>query len=377
MDIRGLFAFSREEQMDFLRRMIGTDGIEGAVLVSTCNRTEVYFSGRRESAGRVEKLFAEVKQADIHLLRRYFRTYQGQQALQHLFYVISGLDSMVIGEDEILGQMRGAYKLSCELECADYYINAIFQKALSCAKQIKTDTCLSKTSVSVATLCAGEIARFKEGQKKVLLLGATGQIGGILLKDLISTKDVHVYATVRRHHPLSFAKQSGENDGAHGLRAAMTEIPYERRYEYMDQADVIVSATKSPHYTITYDACKEALLHTKERLFIDLAIPSDIDPDIAQFGNVTYKNIDYFEALAREHNEQKLEAVGQAEQIIAEECDETGKELLFHDFVPHMEDVERKLGDKNARQLLFAMKEAANKEELEAILTVLHKMLRE
>jgi len=375
LDIRGLFAFSKEQQILFLRRMMELDGIGGVVLVSTCNRTEVYFSGERLTVAGVERLFASEKQVDVHLLRKYFRTYQGYHAVQHLFYVISGLDSMVVGEDEILGQMRDAYNLSCRQDCADYYINAIFQRALSCAKQIKTETCLSRSSVSVATLCASEIARFKEGKKQVLLLGATGQIGSILLKDLIGRKDVCIHATVRRHRPLTIL--SGSDEEEQDMPSNVVEIPYEKRYEYMDQADVIVSATRSPHYTITFDACKEALISSKARLFLDIAMPSDIDPDIARFENVTFRNIDYFETLAREHNEQKLEAVGQAEQMIEKELDEAGKDLLFHDFLPKMRSVEQKLGDKNAKQLFFALKEAADKEELEVLLSVIGRVIQE
>ena len=170
VQIRSQFAFDREQTEDFLARMRGIEGVWGAVLVSTCNRTEVYYSGDASAGDAVQRLLADAKGADIHVLRRFFRSYQGERAVIHLFRVAAGLDSRVLGEDEILGQIRDAYNTACGAHATDYYIHALFQRALGCAKQIKTKTCLSKSSVSIATLSASEAARFKEGVKRVLLL---------------------------------------------------------------------------------------------------------------------------------------------------------------------------------------------------------------
>lgn len=364
LEVRRLFSFSKEEEQTFLHRMQEIEGVEGVVLVSTCNRTEVYFSGQKKAVVAVERLLAEEKTVDIRILRKYYRSYQGEKVIRHLFSVISGLDSMVLGEDEILGQMREAYKLSCEEGCADYYINTVFQRALNCAKQIKTQTCLSKSSVSVATLSASQITHFKEGEKVVLLLGATGQMGSLIAKNLMGREDVHIYATMRKHHACSSL-------------AGIEEIPYEKRYEYIDRADVIVSATASPHYTITCEDCEKAVQTAKERLFLDIAVPNDIDPDIAVLPQTTLFNIDYFQTIATEHNRQKEEGKGQAEEIIEEECGETTKELLFHSFIPSLSEFTERFGNKNAQQIFYKMRDVADKEELEALLSICGKLLSE
>lgn len=364
LEVRKLFSFTREEEQQFLQRMKGTKGIGGAVLVSTCNRTEVYFSGKKEAVIAVERLLAEEKGVDIHLLRKYYRSYHGEKVIKHLFHVISGLDSMVLGEDEILGQMREAYKLSCEEKCTDYYINTVFQRALNCAKQIKTETCLSKSSVSIATLSASEIVHFKEGKKEVLLLGATGQMGSLITKNLMGREDVKIYATMRRHHGGTCLK-------------GIEEIPYEKRYEYIDRADIVVSATASPHYTITYEDCKKVMKTEKERLFLDIAVPNDIDPDISVLPGTVLRNIDYFQTIAKEHNQQKEEGRGQAEGMIEEECRETAKELLFHSFAPNLPEFTQRFENKNAQQIFYMMRDAADKEELEALLSICGKLLAE
>lgn len=364
LEVRKLFSFTREEEQRFLQRMIGTKEIDGAVLVSTCNRTEVYFSGKKEAVIAVERLLAEEKGVDIHLLRKYYRSYHGEKVIKHLFHVISGLDSMVLGEDEILGQMREAYKLSCEERCTDYYINTIFQRALNCAKQIKTQTCLSKSSVSIATLSASEITHFREGKKEILLLGATGQMGSLIAKNLMGREDIKIYATMRKHH-----------GGA--CLEGIEEIPYEKRYEYIDRADIVVSATASPHYTITYEDCKKAVRTSKERLFLDIAVPNDIDPDIVLLSEATLRNIDYFQTIAKEHNQQKEEGRGQAEGMIEEECRETAKELLFHSFAPNLPEFSQRFKNKNAQQIFYMMRDAADTEELEALLSICGKLLAE
>lgn len=363
LEIRKLFSFTAQEERIFLHRAKELEGIGGIVLVSTCNRTEVYFSGKRENADEMERLLAQEKGVDIHLLRKYYRSYQGEKVMEHLFHVISGLDSMVLGEDEILGQMRDAYKLSCEEKCTDYYINTVFQKALSCAKQIKTQTCLSKSSVSVATLSANEIVYFKEGEKNVLLLGATGQMGSLIAKNLAGRKEIKIYATMRKHHALCV-------DG-------IEKIFYEKRYEYMDRADVIVSATASPHYTLTYKECKEAIHTQKERLFLDIAVPNDIDPDVAALPGVLLRNIDYFQTIAAENNRQKEKGKEQAKDMIERECQETEKELLFHSFTSELPRVTRWLENKSAKQFFYKMRDAANTRELRALLEVCQKLIAE
>lgn len=362
LEIRKLFSFQQEERQLFLRKLKETEGVSGAVLVSTCNRTEVYFSGEKKAAVRVERLLAGEKQVDIHVLRGYFRSYQGEKAVRHLFQVISGLDSMVLGEDEILGQMREAYNAACGEGCADYRIHTVFQRALSCAKQVKTKTCLSKSSVSMATLSAAEAARFGKKDKTVLLLGITGQMGGLIAKNLGGRKDMRIFATVRRHQPAKLPE---------GVR----EIAYEDRYAYIDRADVIISATASPHYTLTYEACREAVKTRKERLFLDLAVPSDIDPDMLLLEGAAVRNIDYFQEIAVDHNSQKEEGRAQAEGIIRLECEEAEKELLFHGFLPELEELKEALQDKSAGQLLYMLRDSADSEELKTLIAVFRKAL--
>ena len=361
VEIRKQFSFDREQTRRFLSRMKEEPGVWGSVLVSTCNRTEVYFSGERKAVDAVQELLAGEKAADIRLLRRFFRIYQGQKAAEHLFRVTGGLDSMVLGEDEILGQIRTAYNTAREEQSADYYINALFQRALKSAKRIKTETCLSKSSVSIATLSAAQAVQFREGEKKVLLLGATGQMGSLIAKNLSGRKDIRLFAAVRRRCPAVLMENAAQ-------------IAYGERYSYIDQADIVISATASPHYTITYEACRAAVKTQKHRLFLDIAVPNDIDPDIALLEGAQLRNIDYFQEIANEHMSQKEEGLLQAERLIEKECEEAEKELIFHDFLPSLPGLMECLGDKNARQLFYLMKDYAGARELSVLLSLCRRL---
>lgn len=389
LEVRREFAFDEEAHRAFLREVTG-GGASGVVLVSTCNRVEAYVSGDMEQLGAVELAFSKGSQERRRTLRMYCREYRGADAVRHLFRVCAGLDSMVVGEDEILGQVREAYKYTEEEQAADFYINTIFQHAIECAKRVKTDTCLSKSSVSIATLTASEITHFSDTPKNVLLIGITGQMGGLIAKDLADQKGIRIYATVRQHNlaGVSEWKMAGVQVRAAGTcmpleceeqnpNGNIYLIPYEQRYAYLEQADAVVSVTKSPHYTLTYEACRRNMHTGKERLFLDIAVPNDIDPDISLLPGAVVKGIDHFQDIARENNERKAAGVVQAKDIIMEHLNETMKALEFHVFSPKLPALNAALERLSARQLFFALKHVASDEELAALLNMSGKLLEE
>lgn len=366
--VRAQVAFDETAQRTLLEEIKQDGRFDGAVLLVTCNRTELYLACRRHDLAQAERLLAGKQ--DVRTLRPYFRTYCGTDALTHLFHVASGLDSMVLGEDEILGQLRRAYTCAVEMGCAGGGLHLAFQRAMACAKQIKTDTCLSKTSISTATLCAKEVQRFvkenilpknQSDTAVVLLIGASGEIGSLVAKDL-KNADVHIYATVRRHQAALHAPY-------------LTEIPYEERYMYLDRADVVISATSSPHYTFTFAACSRHFTEAKPRLMIDLAVPCDLDPDLTQLAGVHLLTIDDFTALASAHNAQKQDGAAQAEQMIADAACQTQKEYLYHTFLQRHPETEEKLQKTGFAGCFHAMKQEANAEEFAMLLHVIERML--
>lgn len=301
------------------------------VLLETCNRIELY--GVDGLYDNVEKYFGSVKKQIL--------IYENEDAIKHLFKVACGLDSMILGEDEILGQVKAAYVYSLENGYTDYELNTVFQSAITCAKRIKTDTPLSKCSVSVATLAVDLCRKYKNGKKTVLVIGGSGDIGNRIIRNLVSSGDFEIYATVHKH----------------GIKNQVNLIDYKERYEYINKSDIVISATKSPHFTIIKER-----LDSKKRIYIDLAVPRDIDTAVDNV--VTLEEIT---AIANKNIELKQDAAQTALRIIDEDVDELQKDLLMHRLMPLEVDEELK-------HFIYDFRSTSSTEEFKAFAAVFERM---
>lgn len=361
--------------------------IEQCVILSTCNRTELYVQGRENVPGeentqgegnvfaRLEEVLAEATGESVEWIRSLARRYQGRKAIRHLFQVTCGMESMVIGEDEILGQVRDAYTRSQKMELTGYELNTIFQAALACAKRVKTQTELSKTSVSVATLASSEVFRFLSlkkakpsaiSKKTILLIGSTGQMGSILLKDLLSREGVRILATSRSHQGML---QSSD--------PRVQNVDYRDRYACLDEADVIVSATTSPHYTVTAGRAEEWMKTDKDRLFVDISMPPDIDDAVREIPHCRLISLEDIKGLARENNQRKQQALTDAGEILVEEVDKVCNVLAFHHFAEQNDDWRDKYADYPAEKLVYLLRDELDGISFEAVLKALGKRCRQ
>lgn len=359
-NVRQRFAFSKEEAKVFLDKLIREQWITGGVIVSTCNRSECYFTGSRAYLSKIENWFAGYKKIDREWMKQYCLYYSGKRAIQHLYKVAAGLDSMVLGEDEILRQVKEAYLFAKEQGFVNSELNIIFQGAFNCAKQTKSETAISNTPVSIGTLTANMVETYlkeKKLPKKVLVIGATGKIGSIVAKDLIS-KGISVTGTTRSH-----IGQGGVMlQGVEGI----AWIPFDKRYEAIFGVAVVVSATGSPHYTITKDVFEKNCGKAQEYLMVDLAVPYDIDQDLAQLDGVMLYDIDYFENISSENYNIKLNEIDKAKRILADCVEEVQKKLLIREFQVKQE---KAFQEKWFRKMISYLREALDSEQLEMVLT--------
>lgn len=359
-EIRKKFAFSPNVQRNFMSELINDSNISQCVILCTCNRTEIYFCGSPSAPECVDKLLAKYSNIKEELMSPIKMFFQGENAIYHLFKVASGIDSMVIGEDEILRQTKNAYITAKELRVVSYELNMLFQSAVACAKKIKTETALSKTSVSIASLAANQAAKLGENIN-VLLIGATGKTGMTVLKNLMSHKKINILVTLRNHNP----------DFTVILNSNINTVDYSERYNYIDNADCIISATSSPHYTVTMCELKKNLNQNKKRLFIDLAIPPDIDRNIQNIDGVTLIGIDYFEKLAESNNALKQNSVESAKEIISKDIDSLKKELYFHDFFPYIDSIKNEIKSKSFEDIIYKFKSEMHAEQFSEVLRIL------
>lgn len=361
--IRALFAFSEDEKRNFLHYLVDQNIVKECVLVTTCNRSELYFIGDHRMVTKVQEALANFKCVTMEELMKYFHVYLDDMAMKHLYKVACGIDSMVLGEDQILGQLKDAYFVAREEGVTGFYLNTIFQNAITCAKRVKTDTNLSKLSVSIGTLAANEVFRFEKEdgtEKKVLILGVSGKMGTIVMKNINQNEGIKVYGTLRKH-----------NASIQILEPGVISVDYEKRYEMMDQADIIISVTSSPHYTITKHELSNVLVTKKKRLFLDLSIPMDIDKEIKKLPMVTLHDIDYFEYLSEENNRMKLQEVESAEAIVEDFMEEVNKTILFHEFLQEMPRVKSTFEKQNFESILYRLRDQAESKQFQTFLEVL------
>lgn len=356
LDMRQRFAFSWEEQEEFLKQLREKQKITGGVIVSTCNRSEIYFTGEENPVEFVENALSAWKHIEIEKIKKYCLYYTGRKAVRHLFKVACGLDSMVLGEDEILHQVKEAYLFANNHGYTNSDLNIIFQGAFNCAKLSKSNTKLSNTPVSIGTLTANTIEGYlyrdekQEEDKRgtVLVIGATGKMGSIVAKDLIA-KGISVIGTSRKRH-----KQDG-----FFLPDNMKWVDFENRYEYICQVDAIVSATASPHYTLTAEEFQKNTEKGRKQLLIDLAVPYDMDKDISRLSGITLLDIDYFKSLSKENSNIKLGEMEKAKQILEECTEEVLKKLYLRDF---KEKMGTKYEEEWFRKMTYYLKEVLDSE---------------
>lgn len=385
LKVRSWFAYDDTQKVHVLEALLECEGIDEAVVLSTCNRMEIYCHGADRESYTTGQILESMEQAAVKAaceraqgcreVGSYFRRYCDRQAIHHLFRVTAGLDSMVLGEDQILGQVKQAYEFSHERGYCQVYLNTLFRDAVTGAKRVKTDTELSKTPVSTATLAvkaAEERLKGLQG-RKMMIIGATGRIGNIILKNVQGILGLEVIVTMRSH--------SSPDRLGHGLKYQI--IPYEDRYQWMEDMDVVISATSSPHYTVTAYETEQHVKTLKERVFLDLAVPPDIEK--AKLPMTWYYNMEDMIQLARRNNEQKLAELSTADRIIEEYENQFYKWLLYKANQPVMEtwkeNVIREVAEKGAEaaisRLLYQFREAGSVEEVEGFLSALGRVNKE
>ena len=376
--IRELFAFPEQVQVDLMHQMLDRKFAQECVMIGTCNRTEVYTYS--EYAGSnftdMQDLLLEFAgAADVEHMGDYVRFYSGTKAVKHLFHVAAGLDSMVMGEDQILGQVKRAHEQARQAGTCEVYLNTLFRYAVTAAKKVKTETDLSRTTVSMATMAvkAAEKTLGSLHGKKVMLIGASGKIGSVVLKNLQCIEGAEVCITSRN------MRQACE-DRHHKVTYQVME--YESRYELMDEMDVIISATSSPHYTLTYDNLAKCLKTSKQRVLVDLAVPIDIEAKVEWLPGVKRYDNDDFQELAKANNEKKQHEAMAADQILEEVRLDFERWMVFQQALPEikkmkawmLEEAEKKGFGKAIDKMFYRIRDNSSPESLKAFFKTMKEM---
>lgn len=311
LEVRERIGISRSMVPAALDRL-ANDGCDDAVLLSTCNRTEVYAVAADPIAmgERIIGCLADYRgvQRDEIDAALYIRT--DADAARHLFRVAAGLDSLVVGEPEILGQVKDAYKVASEARGTGAVINRLFHGAFAIGKRVRTDTGLAEGAVSLS-YAAVTLARKIFGDlssQHVVVLGA-GEMARLCALHFHEHVESTTIATRRRDRADALA---AEVDGH--------VIAWDQRFDALGGADILVSATGSPDLVVHATDVRRAISRRGRPIFIvDLAVPRDIDPDVANLDEVFLYNIDDLRGIVQENLARRQDAVTKAEKLVNDE----------------------------------------------------------
>lgn len=332
VSLREKFSFTKTAVADAVAEFARKPGVRGAVLLSTCNRTELYLSLEDDQNVAPDRLLCT---AAGHPYEGYaFVIREDEEAVRHLMEVASGLRSRILGEDQILSQVKTAAEISRQAQACDNALATLFRTAVTCGKQVKTNGHLTGVATSAAHM-AVKAAQARLGSlsgKKGLVIGngEMGRLAAGLLRDAGCTVSV----TLRSYH-----------HGETVVPAGCSVISYDDRYQAMSGMDLVISATTSPHHTIY----RQDFLNIPNapRLLIDLAIPRDIEPSTGDLPGVTLLNVDDLgENLGAD-----AEAIQQAQETISEYMERFHQWRVYRESLPALEEVKAALRQRIAAYL--------------------------
>jgi len=309
VELRGQVAFPPDKVGQALAELRALDGIHEAAILSTCNRTELYCAREETGTDSLADWLGNFHRLPPDRLAPHLYAYQDESAVRHVFRVAAGLDSMILGEPQILGQMKDCYQQALDSGSIDTLVNRLFQHTFSVAKQVRTDTAIGASPVSVA-FAAVSLARqiFGDlGRHTALLIGAgeTIELTARHLHDRQTGKLIIANRTVSRAHDL--AAQFG------GYGIGLEEIA-----THLAEADIVIASTGSTSTLLEKATVENALQSRKHRpvLMIDIAVPADIDPAVRELDDVYLYTVDDLQQVIEDNMRSRQEAADQAEEII-------------------------------------------------------------
>ena len=313
VEVRERFSIDKEMVRTGLCHLNEYEDIDEAVILSTCNRSEIYAVVENAAEDlEVLKQFLYDLTGNEEDISAYLYSYVDEECIRHLFRVASSLESLIIGEGQILSQVKQAYSLAREADATSTVLNTLFHRAITTGKRVRTETRIAFSAVSVS-YAAVELARQVFGElshSSVLIFGA-GKMAELTAQHLRS-RDVQKIYVANRHKDK--AMEMAEYFGGEA-------VAFEGAFKEATDIDIVVTSTGAPHYVVRPWETKQLMArrHGRPLVFIDIAVPRDVDPEVAAIKGVTLYNIDDLEAVVDEHVAERQQEAYTADAIVEEE----------------------------------------------------------
>lgn len=345
VEVRERFSISRDNIIKGLKNLPHYQTLDEAVVLSTCNRSEIYavVDEEKPSAETVKRFWFDLSGSDENV-DEYLYTFYDEECIRHLFNVASSLDSLIIGEGQILSQVKDAYSIARGENSTSTVLNTMFHRAIATGKRVRTETRIAFNAVSVS-YAAVELAKKVFGtltESNVLIYGA-GKMAELAAQNLLGAGAQRIFVA-NRHREKAEELAARFNGTAVSFDDAFSEAP---------NTDIVITSTGAPHYVVRPWAVQRVMARRAGRplILIDIAVPRDVDPLVADIKGVSLYNIDDLEAVVDEHKEERSKEAKLAEAIIEEEIDSILDKFQYLSFQPLMALLSRRAEIIRAREV--------------------------
>ena len=329
VDVREKLAFNGPKLEEGLKRFRELPEVHEAIILSTCNRVELYANVKdnQRAAEEVKTFLSEFHNINRSSLDAGLYIYDGVNAVRHIFRVASSLDSMVVGEPQILGQLKDAFELALSKKTTGILLNKLMKKAISVAKRVRTETRIAENAVSIS-FAAVELAKkiFTDLSKRVFMLLGAGEMAELAAKHLISSGVKEVLLVNRTYErACDLAKEFNGKP-----------IRFDEFIDEMSRADIVICSTGAPNYIVTKGQMQKVMKERKQRqvFLIDISVPRNLDPEINDLDNVYLYNVDDLQGVVDSNLFERKKEAEKAEKIIDEELETFLKWQSTLDSVP-------------------------------------------
>lgn len=349
INVRQSFAFTKSAMTLAMEKMKQEKEIKGCVILSTCNRMELWVSLSDGATLDLRSYICSLKELDEKQYQGFLKVREGEEAIRHLFFLSAGMKSQIVGEDQILTQVKEAAAFAREQECMDHVLEVLFRMAVTAGKQVKTEVSMDKANFSAAHQA---IHFLKEqgvvfSKKKALVIG-NGEMGKITAQALME-EGTDVTVTVRQYR-----------SGVVNIPQGAKRMNYGERYSYIPECDFVFSATASPNLTITKELLETCNIQ-KMQIYVDLAVPRDIEETIEELAHIRLYDIDSFHL---EHqSEQMKQQLRQAEDILKQHMQDFYDWKESRDLVPRIQQIGAASGQEFSWRMEKELKQIALAEE--------------
>jgi len=347
VEVREKLSFSGQMLSDGIKRLRGYENISECLILSTCNRVEIYAIVDQSEIGIARiKDFLHSYQTTLPLesISQHLYIHKNEAAVKHLFRVAASLDSMVVGEPQILGQVKDAFDTALLNKTTGVILNKLFKKAISVAKRVRTETRIAENAVSIS-YAAVELAKkiFSSLRDKRGMLVGAGEMGELAANYLVSSGIQEIVVSTRNYdRALNLAQ-------TYNGRA----VRFENFLEEMGRSDVVICSTGAPDYIIRSEHMQNIIHKRKNRpiFLIDISVPRNIDPAVNKIDNVFLYDIDDMQAVVEANRRTRKEEADKGEQIIVEEVETFSKWFKSLEVVPTIVALRDKVEDIRKREL--------------------------